>query len=63
VALTRAQHKLIVLGNRAVLEDIPLLQRLVAYCASLYDDQGGIIRARPEGSASQGAVRPIGSRR
>jgi DNA replication ATP-dependent helicase Dna2 len=63
VALTRARHKLIVLGNRAALEDIPLLQRLVAYCASLYDGHGGIMPARREDSMPQGVVRPIGSRR
>lgn len=56
VALTRARHKLIVLGNRAALEEIPLLQRLVAYCASLYDGRGGIIPARS--STQQGEARP-----
>jgi DNA replication ATP-dependent helicase/nuclease Dna2 len=62
VALTRARHKLILLGNRAALEEIPLLQRLVEYCASLYGGHGGILTARPEVSASAGAVRPSGSR-
>jgi len=48
---------LIVLGNRAALEEIPLLQRLVAYCASLYDGRGGVISARREGGAKQKAIR------
>src|SRR6185437_7931728 len=50
VALTRARHKLIILGNRATLEEIPLLRRLVTYCASLYDGHGGIIPAAARGS-------------
>ncbi|HEY7342956.1 MAG TPA: AAA domain-containing protein [Ktedonobacterales bacterium] len=60
VALTRARHKLIILGNRAALEEIPLLRRLVTYCASLYDGHGGIIRAR-SGSPGE-AARPIAPR-
>jgi DNA replication ATP-dependent helicase Dna2 len=60
VALTRARHKLIILGNRAALEEIPLLRRLVAYCASLYDGHGGIMRAR-SGSPEE-AARPIAPR-
>jgi DNA replication ATP-dependent helicase Dna2 len=60
VALTRARHKLIILGNRAALEEIPLLRRLVAYCASLYDGHGGIIRARS--GAPEEAARPISPR-
>ena len=62
VALTRARHKLIVLGNCAALEEIPLLQRLVAYCAALYDGRGGMVRARPESAAPQEDVTPSGSR-
>ena len=54
VALTRAQRKLIILGSRALLEEIPLLARLVAYCGSLYDGHGGIIPARPTNSAARG---------
>jgi DNA replication ATP-dependent helicase/nuclease Dna2 len=50
VALTRARHKLILLGNRSALEEIPLLQRLIAYCGSLYDGHG-IVTARPENGA------------
>jgi DNA replication ATP-dependent helicase Dna2 len=46
VALTRAQRKLILVGNQCVLEEVPLLARLVAYCASLYDGRGGLIRAQ-----------------
>ena len=60
VALTRARHKLIILGNRAALEEIPLLRRLVAYCASLYEGPGGIIRAR-SGSPEE-IARPIAPR-
>lgn len=62
VALTRARHKLIVLGNCAALEEIPLLQRLIAYCAALYDGRGGMVRARPESAAPQEDVTPSGSR-
>ncbi len=46
VALTRAQRKLILLGDRAWLEQTPLLAQLIAYCASLYDGRGGIITAQ-----------------
>lgn len=47
VALTRARRKLILLGCRKSLRELPLLARLEAYCAGLYDGRGGIIRARP----------------
>jgi DNA replication ATP-dependent helicase Dna2 len=47
VALTRAQRKLILLGNRRQLEQEPLLRRLLAYCAALYGGRGGMISARP----------------
>ena len=68
VALTRARQKLIILGSRAALEEIPLLARLVAYCASLYDGHGGIVPARSTKSAqraqsAQTATTPTGSRR
>ncbi|HKS70191.1 MAG TPA: hypothetical protein VJQ45_07210, partial [Ktedonobacterales bacterium] len=71
VALTRARQKLIILGSRAALEEIPLLARLVAYCAALYDGHGGIVPARPANSAQaaqatrrgQAATTPSGSRR
>ena len=46
VALTRAQRKLIILGNRRHLEQDPLLRRLVAYCAGQYGGRGGTISAR-----------------
>ncbi len=46
VALTRAQRKLLILGCRRELEQAPLLRRLVAYCAALYDGQGGVIALR-----------------
>lgn len=41
VALTRAQRKLIILGDRQALERSPLLRQLVAYCAGLYGGRGG----------------------
>jgi DNA replication ATP-dependent helicase Dna2 len=46
VALTRAQRKLILVGNRDWLEDVPLLDRLIGQCARLYDGRGGILTAR-----------------
>ena len=46
VALTRAQRKLLILGDRRALEQAPLLRRLVAYCASLYGGHGGVIALR-----------------
>ncbi|HEX6796639.1 MAG TPA: AAA domain-containing protein [Ktedonobacterales bacterium] len=46
VALTRAQRKLILVGDRAWLErQSPLLARLVGYCRGLYGERGGIVRA------------------
>ena len=46
VALTRAQRKLILVGDRSWLEQqSPLLARLVAYCRELYGGRGGIVRA------------------
>jgi hypothetical protein len=45
VALTRAQRKLILVGDRPWLETMPLLQRLIAHCAGLYGGKGGIVRA------------------
>ncbi len=49
VALTRAQRKLIVLGDRRELERIPTLRKLVTYCGALYGGRGGVMRlaARP----------------
>ena len=46
VALTRAQRKLLILGDRRELEQAPLLRRLVAYCAGLYDGRGGVLALR-----------------
>jgi DNA replication ATP-dependent helicase Dna2 len=46
VALTRAQRKLILIGNRRRMEAHPLLRRLVNYCRMLYDGRGGIVTAR-----------------
>ena len=46
VALTRAQRKLLILGDRRELEQAPLLHRLVTYCAGLYDGRGGVLALR-----------------
>jgi DNA replication ATP-dependent helicase Dna2 len=53
VALTRAQRKLILVGDRALLERSPLLARLVDYCAGLYGGQGGVLRAAVERTAAR----------
>ena len=45
VALTRAQRKLILVGDRRWLETKPLLARLIAYCSQLYGGRGGAITA------------------
>jgi DNA replication ATP-dependent helicase Dna2 len=45
VALTRAQRKLILAGDRRWLETKPLIGRLISYCAQLYDGRGGMISA------------------
>lgn len=49
VALTRAQRKLILVGDRQWLERTPLLARLTRYCAQLYGGHGGMISARVGG--------------
>ena len=54
VALTRAQRKLILVGERQMLESVPLLHDLLAYCASLYDGWGGIVTARMSVAARRG---------
>ena len=46
VALTRAQRKLVLVGDRKRLEATPLLDQLVSYCAELYGGRGGIVTAR-----------------
>ncbi|HEX6817091.1 MAG TPA: C-terminal helicase domain-containing protein, partial [Ktedonobacterales bacterium] len=46
VALTRAQRKLILVGERRMLESVPLLRELLAYCAGLYGGRGGLVTAR-----------------
>ena len=48
VALTRARRKLILVGDRALLDQSPLLARLAAYCAGLYGGRGGLLRAGME---------------
>ncbi len=46
VALTRAQRKLILLGDRQRLAQIPLLASLINSCERLYGAGGGIVSAR-----------------
>jgi DNA replication ATP-dependent helicase Dna2 len=46
VALTRAQRKLILIGDRAWLRREPLLDALLTACAALYDGRGGVVTAR-----------------
>jgi DNA replication ATP-dependent helicase Dna2 len=54
VALTRAQRKLILVGDRRWLAGEPLLAQLVDYCVGLYGGRGGCITARwNEGSSSE----------
>ena len=58
VALTRAQRKLLILGDRRELEQAPLLRRLVTYCAGLYDGRGGVLALRrAEAPAGQAPAR------
>jgi DNA replication ATP-dependent helicase Dna2 len=45
VALTRAQRKLVVIGDRRRSEEIPVLRRLVRYCQALYGGRGGCVTA------------------
>lgn len=53
VALTRAQRKLIVVGDASWLAaSSPLLGRLVAHCAALYGGRGGFVRAGANAQAS-----------
>jgi DNA replication ATP-dependent helicase Dna2 len=49
VALTRAQRKLILIGDRAWLRREPLLDDLLSACAGLYDGRGGVVTARTRG--------------
>jgi DNA replication ATP-dependent helicase Dna2 len=46
VAITRAQRKLILVGDRAWLRHAPLLARLIDHCAGLYGGHGGSVTAR-----------------
>lgn len=45
VALTRAQRKLILVGDRRWLETKPLIARLIDYCLQLYNGHGGMVSA------------------
>jgi DNA replication ATP-dependent helicase Dna2 len=49
VALTRAQRKLILVGNRARLEGAPLLRDLIRYCEGLYGGRGGVFTTTAHG--------------
>ncbi|HEV2238518.1 MAG TPA: C-terminal helicase domain-containing protein, partial [Ktedonobacterales bacterium] len=44
VALTRAQRKLVLVGNRQALAAVPLLERLLRHCERLYGGVGGVVR-------------------
>jgi DNA replication ATP-dependent helicase Dna2 len=44
VALTRAQRKLVLVGNRPALAGVPLLERLLRHCERLYGGMGGVVR-------------------
>jgi DNA replication ATP-dependent helicase Dna2 len=50
VALTRAQRKLILVGDRQWLTQEPLLAQLAAYCAGLYGGSGGCVSVRRKGA-------------
>ncbi|MGZ3673562.1 MAG: AAA domain-containing protein [Ktedonobacterales bacterium] len=45
VALTRAQRKLILVGDRHWLKRKPLIAQLIEYCTQLYGGRGGVISA------------------
>ncbi|MGZ3681098.1 MAG: C-terminal helicase domain-containing protein, partial [Ktedonobacterales bacterium] len=45
VALTRAQRKLILVGDRHWLKTKPLIAQLIDYCTQLYGGRGGVISA------------------
>jgi DNA replication ATP-dependent helicase Dna2 len=49
VALTRAQRKLILVGNRARLEGAPLLRDLIRHCEGLYGGRGGVFTTTVRG--------------
>jgi DNA replication ATP-dependent helicase Dna2 len=53
VALTRAQRKLILVGNRARLDGAPLLRDLIRHCEALYDGRGGVFSATVQGERSR----------
>jgi DNA replication ATP-dependent helicase Dna2 len=61
VALTRAQRKLLLVGDRVWLEGTPLLKRLIGYCASLYDGRGGVVRARVTAPARPDVAEEFGA--
>ncbi len=50
VALTRAQRKLLILGDRRRMEASPVLRRLLDYCRTLYDGRGGLVSLTRRGT-------------
>ncbi len=60
VALTRARSKLVLIGDRQWLTQVPLLSRLLDYCANLYGGRGGIVNAQhtPISAAQTRAATP-----
>jgi DNA replication ATP-dependent helicase Dna2 len=52
VALTRAQRKLILLGDRARLGGAPLLRDLIRHCEQLYGGRGGVFTTTVRGERS-----------
>jgi DNA replication ATP-dependent helicase Dna2 len=63
VALTRAQRKLILVGNRARLEGAPLLRDLIRHCEGLYAGRGGLftttVRGEQGGASGGHAVHNV----
>jgi DNA replication ATP-dependent helicase Dna2 len=57
VALTRAQRKLILVGNRTRLEDAPLLRDLIRHCEGLYGGRGGVFTTTARGERDRASGR------
>jgi DNA replication ATP-dependent helicase Dna2 len=55
VALTRAKHKLILVGNASALAELPVFQRVLAYCRGL----NALIPHEPGNYASVGQIRTL----
>jgi superfamily I DNA and/or RNA helicase len=60
VALTRAQRKLILVGDRARLEGEPLLRDLIRHCERQYGGRGGVftttVRGEQRGASGGHAI-------